>query len=51
MVRDNSEPYDRKFTLKELTDSLSSTEASAPGEEDILYEMLKHLPEEAKKLF
>ena len=49
--RDHSEPYNRKSTLKELTAALSSTEASAPGEDNILYEMLKHLPEEAKKLF
>ena len=49
--RDNSEPYNRKFTLKELTVALSSTEASAPGEDNILNEMLKHLPEEAKKFF
>ena len=41
--KDNSEPYNMRFTLKELKDALSSTETSAPGEDNILYEMLKHL--------
>ena len=44
----NKEPYNAKFSLKELKDALSSTEVSAPGEDTILYEMLKHLPEHAK---
>ena len=47
--RDNSEEYNMKLTLKELRDALSSTETSAPGEDNILYEMLKHFPEEAKR--
>ena len=49
--KDNNEPYNMIFTLKELRDALSSTEASAPGEDNIVYEMLKHLPEEAKDFF
>ena len=44
----NDEPYNMKFTLKELIDALSSADTSTPGEDNILYEMLKHLPEEAK---
>ena len=45
---DNSQPYNVKFTLRELSDALSSTKTSAPGEDNILYEMLKHLPDDAK---
>ena len=45
---DNSEEYNKTFSLREFRDALSSTEATAPGEDTILYEMLKHLPEHAK---
>ena len=45
----NEENYNAPFTLRELHDALSSTENTAPGEDDIIYEMLKHLPEHAKK--
>ena len=46
---DNSGEYNAPFFLRELKDALSSTEATAPGEDTILYEMLKHLPDDAKK--
>ena len=46
----DSEAYNAKFSLRELKEALSTTEATAPGEDNILYQMLKHLPE-ASKLF
>ena len=45
----NKEVYNAKFSLKELRDVLSSTEQTAPGEDNILYSMIKHLPEPAKQ--
>ena len=44
----NKEPY-VKFSLKELKDAWETTEPSALGEDTILYEMLKHLPEKSKE--
>ena len=41
------EVYNMRFSLKEFREALSSTEATAPGEDSILYEMLKHLLEKA----
>ena len=46
---DDQQPYNRRFTLKELNDPLTKAEPSAPGDDNILYEMLSHLPEHAKK--
>ena len=46
---DNSEAYDKIFSLREFREALSSTQATAPGEDTIIYEMLKHLPDDAKK--
>ena len=40
--------YNIRFSYKELVNALSSTESTAPGEDAIVYEMLKHLPENAK---
>ena len=45
---DNSEVYNARFSLRELRDALSSANPTAPGEDNILYSMLKHLPEHAK---
>ena len=42
------EAYNTKFSLREFGEALSSTEATSPGEDTIMYEMLKHLPEDAK---
>ena len=44
----NDECYNAFFTLSELKDALSSVDQTAPGEDDIIYEMLKHLPEDSK---
>ena len=42
------ESYNIRFSYKELLNALSSTESTAPGEDTVMYEMLKHLPENAK---
>ena len=41
---DNSESYNSKFSLTELTDALSKAHDSSPGPDDIHYQLLKHLP-------
>jgi len=41
--------YNENFTLEELREALSSTEATAPGEDGIMYEMLTHLPKSVKE--
>ena len=46
---DRYEAYNARFSLREFKDALSSTESTSPGEDTILYEMLKHLPEAAKR--
>ena len=43
------EAYNKIFSLREFREALSSTESTAPGEDSINYEMLKHLPDHAKK--
>ena len=40
----NAEHYNTTFTLEELMACLSDTGASAPGPDEISYEILKHLP-------
>ena len=47
--RERPEPYNMEFTLRELREALASTEATAPGEDSVLYEMLKHLPDDSKR--
>ena len=42
------ESYNIRFSFKELINALSSTESTAPGEDTVVYDMLKHLPENAK---
>ena len=46
---DNFEAYNAKFSLGEFREAPISSEATAPGEDLIMYEMLKHLPDNAKK--
>ena len=41
---DNTETYNSKFSLTELTDALSKAHDSFPGPDDIHYQLLKHLP-------
>ena len=41
---DNTENYNSKFSLTELTDALSKAHDSSPGPDDIHYQLLKHLP-------
>ena len=41
---DNSESYNSKFSITELTDALSKAHDSSPGPDDIHYQLLKHLP-------
>ena len=41
---DNTESYNSKFSLKELTDALSKAHDSSSGPDDIHYQLLKHLP-------
>ena len=46
---DKFEAYNAKFSLREFREALISSEATTPGEDLIIYEMLKHLPDNAKK--
>ena len=45
---DNSEEYNAQFSLEELQDALMSTEDSSPGEDGIIYAMIRQLPSDAK---
>ena len=45
------ESYNIRFSYKELVNALDSAESSAPGEDSIVYEMVRHLPEHAKIFF
>ena len=40
----NGEDYNTNFSLKELTNALSSCSNTSPGEDDISYQMIKNLP-------
>ena len=42
------EIYNVNFSIQEFEEALSSTESTAPGEDTILYEMIKNLPKDAK---
>ena len=45
---DNSDAYNASFSIRELKEALSSTDDTSPGEDGILYAMLRQLPEAAK---
>ena len=42
---DNSEIYNRSFSLSELKDAHSKAHDSSPGPDDIHYKFLKHFPD------
>lgn len=46
-----SEMYNSKFSTKEIKDVLSFTNSTVPGENNIIYGMISHLPEKAKQFF
>ena len=43
----NNESYNNPFSIEELTDAISKAHDTAVGPDDIHYQMLKHLPNEA----
>ena len=45
----NNEPYNANFTIRELREALSSCESTAPGADNITYNMIKHIPDHAKQ--
>ena len=45
----NTEPYNRPFTVKELDFNLFRTKNITPGNDEIHYQMLKRMPLEAKE--
>ena len=42
---DNTEPYNQPFSIDELTTALGKAHDTAPGRDQIHYQILKHLPE------
>ena len=42
-----SEPYNQSFTMIELKTALSSTKNTSPGPDQVHYQMIRHLPENA----
>ena len=44
----NSEAFNLPFTIEELNYSLSASSPTSPGEDDILYTMISHLPLSSK---
>ena len=46
---DNTEPYNKLFTMKKLTSSIRNTKDNAPGPDKIQYSTFRHLPEIAKQ--
>ena len=43
----NNESYNNLFSIEKLTDAISKAHDTAVGPDDIHYQMLKHLPNEA----
>ena len=46
---DNSEVYNGRFSMRELREALSTSESTAPGQDNIIYGMMKHLPSSAER--
>ena len=46
---DDAEPYNMHFSMREFKEALSSTENTSPGEDTIMYEMIKHIPDSARE--
>ena len=46
----NSETYNNLFSLDELANAISISQDTAVGPDDIHYQMLKHLPHNAKQM-
>lgn len=44
----NTEPYNMPITISELEKAINGTKNTAPGPDQIFYQMLRHLPDHAK---
>ena len=45
---DNTEPYNKLFTITDLEFNLAKVRNATPGKDSIHYQMIKHMPEDAK---
>ena len=45
---DNTEPYNKLFTITDLEYNLAKVRNTTPGKDSIHYQMIKHMPEDAK---
>ena len=45
----DAEPYNMHFSMREFKEALSCTENTSPGEDTIIYEMIKHIPDSARE--
>ena len=46
---DNTEPYNKLFTITDLEYNLAKVKNTTPGKDSIHYQMIKHMPENAKE--
>ena len=47
----NSEPYNLPFSINELDHAISLSSPTSPGEDEIIYSMISHLPQCTKNFF